>query len=96
MTELRIVAVLEVKADYKEELIKVIHTLVDESRKEEGCVSYDLHEDTKNPLKLIFLETWASQAAIDIHNNAPHFKAFVAAIKGKIDSLTIDFIKKIY
>lgn len=96
MMELKIVAVIVVKAAYKEELEKVFHTVVDETRKEAGNVSYDLHQDCKDPLKYTILEVWKSQTAIDEHNESAHFKAFAAAIEGKVDSLTVDVIKKIY
>lgn len=96
MMELKIVAVIVVKAEYQKELEKVFHTVVDETRKEEGNVSYDLHQDTANPLKYTILEVWKSQDAINIHNESAHFKAFVAAVEGKVESLTVDVIKKIY
>lgn len=96
MTELKIVAVIEIKAPFQEELDTVFHTVVDETRKESGNISYDLHQDTKNPLKYTILETWKSQDAINQHNETAHFKAFVAAIEGKVDSLTVDIIKKVY
>lgn len=96
MTELKIVAIIVVKAAYQTELEKVFHTVVDETRKEPGNVSYDLHQDTSNPLKYTILEVWKSQAAIDEHNASAHFKAFVAAIEGKVEGLTVDIIKKIY
>lgn len=94
--ELKIIAVIVVKPAYQEELEKAFHTVVDETRKESGNISYELHQDIKNPLKYTILEVWKSQAAIDEHNESVHFKAFVAAIENKIDGLTIDVIKKIY
>jgi len=96
MMELKIVAVVVAKAAYQGELEKVFHTVVDETRKEAGNVSYDLHQDVQNPLKYTILEVWKSQEAIDIHNDSSHFKAFVSAIEGKVDSLTVDVIKQIY
>ncbi|MFV0417562.1 MAG: putative quinol monooxygenase [Dysgonomonas sp.] len=96
MTELKIVAVIVVKATYQNELEKEFHTIVDETRKEPGNVSYDLHQDTSNPLKYTILEVWKSQTAIDEHNASAHFKAFVSAIEGKVEGLTVDIIKKIY
>ncbi|NDV95806.1 antibiotic biosynthesis monooxygenase [Dysgonomonas sp. 521] len=96
MTELKIVAVIVVKAAFQSELEKVFHTVVDETRKEAGNVSYDLHQDTKDPLKYTILEVWKSQDAIAEHNESAHFKAFVAAVEGKVDSLTVDVIKKVY
>lgn len=96
MMELKIVAVIVAKAAYQSELEKIFHTVVDETRKEPGNVSYDLHQDISNPLKYTILEVWKSQAAIDLHNESAHFKAFVAAVDGKIDSLTVDVIRKVY
>ena len=96
MSELKIVAAIAVKQQYQSEIETALKTVVDATRKEAGNVSYDLHQDLKNPLKYTILEVWKSQAAIDEHNASAHFKAFVAAIDAKIDSLSVDVIKKIY
>lgn len=96
MTELKIVAVIVVKAEFQEELEKAFQNVVDGTRKEDGNISYDLHQDVKNPLKYTILEVWKSQTAIDEHNNTDHFKAFVNAIEGKVENLSVDIIKKVY
>lgn len=96
MSELKIVAAIEVKAAYKDELVNVLHTIVDATRKEEGNISYDLHQDTKNPLRYTILEVWKDQQAIDLHNASDHFQTFVAAIDGKIENLAVDVIKQVY
>lgn len=96
MTELKIVATIVVKAEFQTELEKVFRTVVDETRKEEGSISYELHKDVKNPLRYTILEVWKSQEAIDEHNESAHFKAFANAIGDKIESLVIDVIKKVY
>ena len=49
MTELKIVAVIVVKAEFQEELEKAFQNVVDGTRKEDGNISYDLHQDVKNP-----------------------------------------------
>ncbi len=95
MAELKIVASIEVKKEYQAEIEKVFANLVPETRKEAGNISYELHVDTKNPLKYTFIEVWKSEEAIAIHNNTPHFAAFKDAIDGKINDLKIDIIKKI-
>lgn len=96
MSQLSIVAAIVVKDSYKDELEKVFRNLVDHTRKEEGNVSYDLHQDVKNPLKYTIIEVWKSQDDINKHNDTPHFKEFLTAIEGKVDSVNIDVIKKIY
>ena len=96
MTELKIVATIVVKEKFKQDVLKAFHNVVDGTRQEEGNVSYELHEDTTNPLKYIILEVWKSDKAIDLHNESAHFNEFKNAIDGKVDSLSIDIIRKVY
>jgi len=96
MNELKIVATIVVKEEYKDELLVALKKVVDETRKEPGNISYELHEDTTNLLKYVILEVWKSAEVIDLHNESIHFGEFKKAIDGKIDSLTIDVIRKVY
>lgn len=96
MSELKIVAAIVIKEEYQKELMNIFHNVVDKSRKEAGNISYDLHQDTKNPLKYVFIETWKDSEAIEHHNSTDHFKDFVSAIEGKISDLTIDILQKAY
>ena len=96
MSELKIVATIELKAEYEKELLDALHTIVIATRKEEGNISYDMHQNIKEPLKYTFLEVWKDQDSIDKHNASTHFQTFVAAIKGKIVGLTVDIVKKVY
>jgi quinol monooxygenase YgiN len=80
---LAIVATVTVKAEFKDDVLKAIKTVVDATRKEPGCIFYDVYEDVNNPLKFVFIETWKSQAAIDFHNKTAHFLEFEQAIEGK-------------
>lgn len=96
MNELKIIAVVSLKQEYKDEVIKAIHKVVDATRNEEGNISYELCENINKPLEVTILEVWKSQEAIDFHNASPHFNDFVKAIEGKVDGLKIDVIRKIY
>lgn len=96
MSELKIVATIVVKSEYEKEVLSALHNIVDATRKEDGNVSYDLHQNTINPLEYTILEVWKSQQAIDVHNASAHFDEFKKAINGKIDGLKVDVIKKAY
>lgn len=96
MNELKIVATIVVKEAFRDDLEKVFRKVVDETRKEAGNISYDLHQDVNNPLKYVIIEVWKGQSAIDFHNQTPHFQELVAATEGHVDSLTIDVLKKVY
>lgn len=50
--------------------------MVDSSNLEPGCISYQLYQDPYDSTKLIFVEVWQDQAAIDAHFNMPYFLAW--------------------
>ncbi len=86
-------ALVTIKPEHKEELLKVFQAVVEETRKEAGNVSYGLYENVSDPNKYTFIEVWKSQQAIDSHNTSVHFQAFVKAIDGKVESLAVDVLK---
>ncbi|UOO81215.1 antibiotic biosynthesis monooxygenase [Uruburuella testudinis] len=95
MSSIKIVATIVVKAGHRQELLEKFQQLVSASRREAGNISYDLHQDINQPDRLVFIENWQSQAAIDEHNASAHFQAFVNAIEGKTDSLEIILMQSI-
>jgi quinol monooxygenase YgiN len=80
---LNVVAIVETSADKAEELKKVCLGLIEPTRKEEGCISYELYQDINNPGKFTFLENWKSKDHLDVHLKTPHLVAAGAAF-GKI------------
>ena len=80
---LHVVAIVETSADKSEELKSVCLGLVEPTRKEKGCISYELYQDTKNPGKFTFIENWESQEHLDVHLKTPHLVAAGTAF-GKI------------
>lgn len=93
MNELKIVAVITARESCADDVLSALRTVTEETRKEEGNISYDLHQNVDNPLQFTIIETWKSSEAIDSHNESPHFAEFKTAIDGKIDALTIDVMK---
>lgn len=96
METVRIVAELEIKPEFKNELMPVFKTLVEGSRAEPGNRGYDMIEDLENSAHFFVIETWASKAAIEEHNASPHFQAFAKAIDGKALKLSITQAKTLY
>ena len=56
----------ETKKQYKELL-----SLVGPSRKDAGCINYDLHQSIDNPAQFLFHENWTSKAHLDAHLAKP-------------------------
>ncbi|MCC8096852.1 MAG: antibiotic biosynthesis monooxygenase [Tannerellaceae bacterium] len=84
-----IVAKAIVKEGKREEFIQTVQPMIQGSQAEEGNISYNLFEDLDNKNVLSFIEQWKDLAAIDFHNNTPHFLASVAGIENLVESLEI-------
>ena len=70
---IKIVAKVKVKPECKQNFIELAGPLVAGSQAEEGNLGYNLHESMEDPYTLAFIELWRDQAAIDFHNQTPHF-----------------------
>lgn len=73
-----LVARLKVKDDAVDEAKKLALGLVGDSRSEEGCINYDIHQAIDDPTVFVWHETWKNKAAIDEHFEKPYFKEFFA------------------
>ncbi|MDX9872415.1 MAG: putative quinol monooxygenase [Clostridia bacterium] len=78
---IKIVFKSKLKPDILEEYLKIITELITETRKEDGCISYDLFEDVKDPLILTLIEEWRDEEAIERHNNTGHFTRIVPELR---------------
>ncbi|HXM93232.1 MAG TPA: putative quinol monooxygenase [Candidatus Dormibacteraeota bacterium] len=50
-----------------------LRALVTPTRKEEGCMRYDLYRAAAAPGAFLFHEVWASREAHGAHTKTPHF-----------------------
>jgi quinol monooxygenase YgiN len=50
-----------------------LRALVGPTRKEDGCLTYDLHRSAEGPSAYLLDEVWASREAHSRHTNTPHF-----------------------
>lgn len=90
MPKLTIIANIKAKPDkialVKAELLK----LIDITRAEAGCISYDLHQDNENPAYFLFFENWESRELWQAHINAQHLQDYLAATDGAVEVFTVN------
>jgi len=79
---INVVAASRVKKDCIEEFKQLARELVAETRKEAGCLSYGLFEDTNDGAALTLLESWESPAHLEAHFQTGHFKRIVPLLDG--------------
>jgi quinol monooxygenase YgiN len=78
-------------AEYKQ---KTVH-LIEETRKEVGCISYDLCEDIDNPNILTFIEKWEDKMSLDAHMKTTHFVEIVPKLKDLRESSELSIYKEV-
>ena len=71
---LTVVAKSIVKEGKIEEFKKYADEIIKETRKEEGNISYNLYEDSKEPNILTFIEFWRNEEDLQKHFNSKHFQ----------------------
>jgi quinol monooxygenase YgiN len=77
-TNLTVVATLKAKPGKEAQLRQTLLNLIPTTRKEPGCVNYDLHTAVGHPDHFLFHETWTSKPHLDDHLARPHLQAFLA------------------
>jgi quinol monooxygenase YgiN len=71
-----VVAEMVAKPGREAELTEELLRMVEVTRKEDGCVQYDLHVSTEHTGNFVFYENWTTQEALDRHAASAHLKAF--------------------
>ncbi|MCQ4935168.1 MULTISPECIES: putative quinol monooxygenase [Anaerotignum] len=57
--------------------LQLAQKMVEETRKEQGCIFYDLVRDTNEADVFYFVEKYVDQAAVDAHTSSQYFKTYV-------------------
>jgi quinol monooxygenase YgiN len=82
--------------DGQETLLEAeLRALVGPTRKEDGCLTYDLHRSADAPSAFLLHEIWASREAHSRHTNTPHFLRWNARKDSLLASRDITYWKQV-
>ncbi|MCU0515755.1 MAG: antibiotic biosynthesis monooxygenase [Oscillatoria sp. Prado101] len=81
-TGVRVVARVVALPEKLEEVKAVVTGLVEPTRKEAGCISYELLQNQDDPTDFTFVEEWESRELLDAHLNSPHLQEAGAKLNG--------------
>ena len=81
---LTIIARPTVDPERLEDIKEAMLDLVDSTRREEGCVRYELHQDNEHANRFVFVETWENRDLWRRHMEGDAIDAFNARIAGGI------------
>ncbi len=90
-----VVASMVAKKGCENEARALLTGLLEPSRKDAGCISYNLLEENDKPGHFLFVECWESAEMLDKHAAAPHFVHFLAEKDRLLASVEIMSCKKI-
>jgi quinol monooxygenase YgiN len=68
-----LVVILRARESQETLLEAELRALVSPTRKEDGCLRYDLHRSVDTPGALLLHEVWATREAHTEHTHSPHF-----------------------
>jgi quinol monooxygenase YgiN len=87
MKTLTVVATFQARPGKEADLRAALISLLAPTRKEPGCISYDVHQSVDDPAKFLFHENWQSKEALDRHMRSPHLQKLVP----RVDELCVAF-----
>lgn len=78
---IKVVAKNYIKEEKMSEVLGIIKELIEETRKEEGCIKYELFQDLQNKGVITFIEEWENMETLQKHMNSEHFKRIVPKVQ---------------
>lgn len=78
---IKVVAHFYIKPEFIEKTDVLFKELIEKSRKEKGCISYELFEAEGDTGHFVFIETWKDQAILDAHGHTEHFTRIIKELQ---------------
>lgn len=82
-------AVFHIKENSMMDAIELLKKLVIETRREKGCIQYDLYEDNRNKGVFFIHENWETNEDLHNHQVSEHMMKFREGIASLVENPTI-------
>jgi len=83
---LRVVARVKARPNKVNELLSLLSSLVEPTRKEPGCIHYELLQNNEDPTDFTLIEEWQSNIALQSHFSTKHFKEALTKLPNLVAS----------
>lgn len=87
-----VIATLKLKAGARQHLVAPARACIAETRREAGCIAYDLLGSVSDDDTMVFVERWESREALTAHSRQPHLAAWREASAPHLVSRTIEIV----
>jgi quinol monooxygenase YgiN len=81
---LSVVARVKAREGMEDEVRRECLALVAPSRRERGCLNYDLHQSADDPTLFLFYENWTSREDLEQHLETAHALRFDERTEGML------------
>lgn len=82
---LNIVATIDAKPECVTVVENALREMLAPTRAEEGCLQYELNRDLDQPTRLMMIERWTDEAALERHTATPHMARLRRALDGRVE-----------
>ena len=83
---LKVIATISAIKGKEIDLEEVLIKLIEPTRKEHGCISYTLLNNTADQTEYTFFEEWKTVKDLEAHIQSAHFQEAVSSLDGLIAS----------
>ena len=90
-----ILAQIEAKPESVDLMKAELTKLIEPTRKENGCLQYDLHQDNEKPEFFVFYEVWENRELWQVHMKNENLAAFAKNTEGAIKTFTLNEMKQV-
>ena len=92
-----IIVNVQIKEDRIAEFKEVLRYSSENSRKEEGCLRFDVLVDNADPTKFAFYEVYKNQDALGVHKTTEHYGRWASFKEsGGVESQAVQIMSGLY
>jgi quinol monooxygenase YgiN len=77
---IRVIALVQARLGQADAVRTILVGLIAPTRREAGCIRYELIQSATDPGAMVFEEEWRSEAELDAHLATPHVAAAASAV----------------
>lgn len=78
---IKVIAHFYIKPEFIEKTDVLFKEIVEKSRQEKGCISYELFAAEGDAGHFVFIETWQDKAVLDAHGKTEHFTRIIEKLQ---------------
>lgn len=82
-----VIARAEVRPEARDIFVAAAADCIAATRREQGCLAYDMHESVTQPGRFVSYERWETRADIDRHMRSPHVVALPKTARACVQGL---------